>query len=250
MPVRNIIHIDEEKCDGCGLCVPSCAEGAIQIVNGKAKLVNEVYCDGLGACLGECPQDAIRMEQRRAPEFDPHAVEAHLAALSAKQAPAPPKPLFSSPHPAGCPGSMSQVLQPTANPCAAPAATAQPPSRLGNWPLQLHLVPVQAPFYENADLLIAADCAPFAYAGFHDEFIKGKTVMIGCPKLDDAGAYVEKLTQIFAGNSIRSVEIAFMEVPCCFGLVRLVQEAVAGSGKSIPVNLAKLGIRGGIAQRG
>ncbi len=250
MPLRKIIHIDEEKCDGCGLCVPACAEGAIQIVQGKARLVNEVYCDGLGACLGECPQGAIRMEERHAADFDMRAVEAHLAALSRDENRSAPFQVRSDHQvPSGCPGSISRSFRPESAVQAEAQGGAEQISRLGNWPLQLHLVPLQAPFYENADLLIAADCAPFAFAGFHEEFIAGKIVMIGCPKLDDLSAYMGKLTQVFASNNIRSVEVAFMEVPCCFGLVQLVQEAVARSGKDIPVALARLGIRGEITQR-
>ncbi len=250
MPLRKIIHIDEEKCDGCGLCVPACAEGAIQIVQGKARLVNEVYCDGLGACLGECPQGAIRMEERDAADFDMRAVEAHLAAISGNEkGSAPPQVRSHDQVPSGCPGSMSRSFRPQAAVRPEDHAGAEQISRLGNWPLQLHLVPIQAPFYENADLLIAADCAPFAFAGFHEEFIAGKVVMIGCPKLDDLSVYIGKLTQVFASNNIRSIDVAFMEVPCCFGLVQLVQEAVARSGKDIPIALARLGIRGEIVQR-
>jgi len=251
MPVRKIVKIDEEKCDGCGQCVPSCAEGAIRIIDGKAKLISDSFCDGLGACLGECPQDAIHVEERDAAEFDEQAVASHLAATMAKEevlkAPEPAHHPVS-PH-AGCPGSHAQFLHPgtgtepvrgLANIGAAPIA------QLRNWPVQLHLAPVQAPYFEGADLLIAADCAPFAYADFHGRFISGKTLLIGCPKLDETKVYVEKLGQIFSLNGIKSIEIAFMEVPCCFGLVGLVKEALAASGKNIPIKLAKLGLKGTI----
>jgi ferredoxin len=247
MTVRKVIRIDEEKCDGCGQCATACAEGAIRIIEGKARLVSETYCDGLGACLGECPQGAITLEERQAEDFDPAAVEAHLARKHGPEktrlSPLGPVPAH---HFAGCPGSASRSIE---RPAQAPSASrpdrtdAQTP-QLSNWPVQLHLVPVQAPFYDGADLLVAADCAPFAYADFHNRFIAGKKLIIGCPKLDDVSAYAEKLRRIFSLNDIRSVEVVFMEVPCCFGLVRLVQEALALSGKDIPLSLVKIGIQG------
>ncbi|MFH1572452.1 MAG: 4Fe-4S binding protein [Acidobacteriota bacterium] len=245
MPVRKVITVDEEKCDGCGQCVPSCAEGAIQVIDGKARLVSETYCDGLGACLGDCPQGAILLEERQADDFDPAAVEAHLARL--KQTPETPvHPLRGNHGHSGCPGSLSQTIirdrEAEQSPRPAPAAGLR--AHLSNWPVQLHLVPVQAPYFAGADLLIAADCAPFAFADFHSQFLAGKKLIIGCPKLDDTSAYLDKLVQIFSLNDIRSVEVAFMEVPCCFGLVSLVQQAVSAAGKRIPVSLSKLGIRG------
>jgi len=253
MPVRKVIRIDEEKCDGCGQCVPSCAEGAIQVIDGKARLVSETYCDGLGACLGECPQDAIRMEERNADEFDPDAVAVHLSRLKAagtgQGSGGHPLPVAHPPH--ACPGSLSQALAGNAAAAEFPggASAAAPIPRLSNWPVQLHLAPVQAPYFDGADLLIAADCAPFAFADFHSRFIAGKRLLIGCPKLDDTSAYFEKLAQICSLNSVRSIEIAYMEVPCCFGLVTLVRQAAAASGREIPVSMVKLGIRGEILQR-
>ena len=278
MAKRNIIRIDENKCDGCGLCVPSCAEGAIQVIDGKARLVSEIYCDGLGACLGECPQNAITIEERDAAEFDESAVEKHLASIGRNpqaHAPAPaPKPApapapaacpSTRPHPAGlerllgtaglagqahghgggCPGSAARMLEPrpAAAPAGGPAAEA-PASQLGNWPVQLMLLPPRAPYFQGAELLIAADCVPFAFADFHRRFVAGKTVAIGCPKLDDTQVYLDKLAQIFAANEIRSIQVAYMEVPCCFGLVHTVKEALAASGKSIPLTLTKISIRG------
>lgn len=249
MPVRKIVKIDEEKCDGCGQCVTSCAEGAIQIINGKARLVSESYCDGLGACLGECPQNAIQVEVRNAAAFDEKAVASHLAVLAKVEAPVPPKPAPppGSQH-ACCPGSRPQSLfvrnQESVE--ESPKIGSGSISRLRNWPVQLHLAPVQAPYFEGAELLIAADCAPFAFADFHDRFISGKTLLIGCPKLDETRVYIEKLSQIFSLNRIKSIEIVFMEVPCCFGLVSLVKEAVSSSRKNIPIKLAKLGLRGTI----
>jgi ferredoxin len=244
MPVRKVIRIDEGKCDGCGQCATACAEGAIQIIQGKARLVSETYCDGLGACLGECPQGAITLEERQAGDFDPGAVTVHLAALAGENQPQPAAQF------AACPGSASQAIE--RNSCAgARADRAHPgiPPHLSNWPVQLHLVPARAAFYEGADLLIAADCVPFAFADFHQQFIAGKKLLIGCPKLDDTSIYLNKLRQIFSLNNIRSIEIAIMEVPCCFGLFRLVQQALAECGKDIPLLMAKLGTHGEILQR-
>ena len=249
--VRKIITIDEDKCDGCGECVPACAEGAIQIIDGKAKLVSEVYCDGLGACLGECPMDAITMEEREAEAFDDEAVRQHLDAQKPAQPAKTPKP---APGPApmlgGCPGSAARSLarEPAASPNPMPVAGA-PASTLANWPLQLHLVPVQAPYLQGAKLMIAADCVPFAFADFHRQMLDGRTLLIGCPKLDDIEAYRQKLVEMFRVNEIESLEVAYMEVPCCFGLVQLVQTALEESGKEIPLSLIKVGLRGDIMQR-
>jgi Fe-S-cluster-containing hydrogenase component 2 len=235
--VRKIVEIDEEKCNGCGECVPSCHEGAIRIIDGKARLVSDVYCDGLGNCLGQCPVDAITIVEREAAEFDEAAVKRHLV----RQAPAA--------APSGCPGTRAQLLREAAP--TAPAATAEAgstPSQLGNWPLQLHLVPVRAPHYDGARLLIAADCVPFAYAGFHSQLLAGKTLTIGCPKLDDTDLYRHKLAQIFLQNDLESVEVAYMEVPCCYGLVQVVKQALEDSGKSLPVTLTQIGIRGDVLE--
>ncbi|MBP7867784.1 MAG: 4Fe-4S binding protein [Acidobacteria bacterium] len=256
MSTRNIIKIDEEKCDGCGLCVTACAEGAIRIVDGKAKVVGESLCDGLGACLGHCPQGALTIEQREAPDFDPVAVERHLAGEAAPAASACPSAAHARPfHPAGgitghgCPGSAARTLTRTA-PSAADLAVAPPAvSRLENWPVQLHLVPVRAEHLQGADLVIAADCAPFAYPDFHRSFLGGKTLLIGCPKLDDTGAYLDKLTRMFAGNALQSIHVVHMEVPCCFGLVRLVADAVRASGRPVPVKVTKISLGGEILEQ-
>jgi ferredoxin len=237
MPKRKIVLIDEEKCNGCGLCIPNCAEGALQIVGGKAKLISEKFCDGLGACLGHCPQDAIVITEREAAEFDEKAVELHL---HQEREPEKPKvePLFT-----GCPSSRTMHFKPQqAASHAGPAAAAT--SHLSQWPVQLKLVPVHAPYFEDADLLVAADCVPFAYANFHEDFIKGRAVVVGCPKLDDIQLYREKLTEIIKNNSIRSVTVPYMEVPCCFGLVKATEDALKASGKNLPLRKVKIGIRG------
>jgi len=235
---RKIVKIDEEKCNGCGECATACAEGAIAIIDGKARLISEAYCDGLGACLGECPQDAIAIEEREADVFDAVAVETHLHAQSTLRA-------HHAPLARGCPGSASQTLGRRGHAATAQEAT---PSELGNWPVQLHLVPTRAPYLQGAKLLISADCVPFAFSDFHSTLLAGHTLLIGCPKLDDAAFYRDKLTEILAHNDIESIDIAYMEVPCCFGLVQLVRQAVAQSGKAVPVNLTKIGIRGEIIE--
>lgn len=245
MPVRKIITIDEEKCDGCGLCVPACAEGAIRIIDGKARLVSETYCDGLGACLGECPQEAITIEERPADNFDPEAVKKHLDTNKATVSSELPMHSGQATFPA-CPGSAMHSLKPSAEPVSEKFSPFS--SRLANWPVQFNLVPPRAPYFDGADLLIAADCAPLAYPDFHRRFLDGKVALIGCPKLDDIGAYVEKLSAIFGGNDIKSIEVVFMEVPCCGGLIQLVHRARQNSGKEIPVRLTKIGIRGEIME--
>jgi Pyruvate/2-oxoacid:ferredoxin oxidoreductase delta subunit len=254
--LRKIIQIDEEKCDGCGQCATACVEGAIQIVDGKARLVSETYCDGLGACIGECPRGAITIEEREAAEFDAEAVKRHLAVCS----PEPPKGKAPSPIAAAktplplnghvCPGTFAQVLRAdrTAARSAGDPQSETSPSALGNWPVQIRLVPVQAPYFAGAHLLIAADCVPFALADFHRRLLAGKTLLIGCPKLDDAQFYRQKLAEIFRQNDIRSVEVAYMEVPCCFGLVQIIRFALADAGKPIPLILTKIGIRGTVCE--
>lgn len=244
---RKIVHIDEELCDGCGNCIDACHEQAIELVDGVATLVSDVYCDGLGDCLGECPQDAITIEEREAEAFDEEAVATRVRELEEAQQ-------GHGSHPptqfTGCPGSASQRLR-----SVVPAiqglsgrASSEPDgqSTLANWPVQLHLVPVQAPYFEGARLLIAADCVPFAHAGFHSTFLAGRTLIICCPKLDDVQLYLSKLTTILQSNDIESIEVAHMEVPCCHGLVRLVQQALNASKKDIPLSLTKVGIRGEI----
>lgn len=247
MSKRKIVLIDEQKCDGCGLCATACAEGAIRIVDGKARLISEIYCDGLGACLGECPRGAIAIEEREAVDFDPAAVERHLAGHSTSQAPHHPA---APPHFHGCPGSAVRDLRAPAADTAREPAAAGPaiPSALGNWPVQLTLVPPRAAYFDGADLLIAADCTPFALADFHARLLRGRVLLIGCPKLDDGQSYLEKLSHIFKANDIRSVEVAHMEVPCCSGLVRLVQLALQQAGKPIPATATRISIRGEVMQ--
>jgi len=248
MGTRKIVRIDEEKCNGCALCIPNCAEGALQIIDGKAKLVSDKFCDGLGACLGHCPQDAITIIEREAEGFDEKAVQTYLhkkkdAKAKAQPQPQPqPKP-DSVPFFAGCPSSRSMHFKVhELNTGTAPGAPSV--SMLSQWPVQLKLVPVNAPYFQDADLLVVADCVPFAYANFHQDFIKGRAVVVGCPKLDDVQYYREKLTEIFKTNSIKSVTVPYMEVPCCFGLVKATEDAIAASGKNIPIKKIKVGIRG------
>ena len=227
--MRKIVRIDEDKCDGCGLCVPDCAEGAIQIVDGKARLAAENLCDGLGNCLGACPNDAIVIEERPADDFDEAAVRARLAQSAAHKPDGPPR---------GCPGSMMRKLNRGTFPggVALPGAGegAVRPSCLGHWPVQLALLPVSGDIWHDADVLIAADCVGFAMPDFQDRLLAGekKTLAIACPKLDDVEPYIEKLASIFTGNAIRSLTVAHMEVPCCGGIVALTSEALRRSGRT------------------
>jgi NAD-dependent dihydropyrimidine dehydrogenase PreA subunit len=236
--IRKIVQIDQDKCNGCGLCVPSCAEGAIQIVDGKAQIAAENLCDGLGACLGDCPQDAITIIEREADVFDEAAVEKHLRE---KLAPAPAAQAAAH---SGCPGSRAMSFSPApAN--AAPSGAAQP-SQLAQWPVQLMLVPPTAPYFKDAELLITADCVPFAYADYHRDFLAGKAVVVACPKLDDSRAYTEKLTELFRSSGIKGVTVLRMEVPCCGGIVAAARQALAASGKEIPLREVTISIRGEI----
>lgn len=253
---REIVKIDEEKCNGCGLCVPACAEGAIRIVDGKAKLLAENLCDGLGACLGHCPQDAIVIERREADAFDEEAVEEHLrlvdtpdpaaadhghgGCLSAKVM------SFDRPAVGGCPSTAVKSAEAGDEPPVR--ATAPRSSELRQWPVQMHLVPPTAPFLRGADLLLAADCVPFAYADFHRDFLQGKALLIGCPKLDDGRAYLDKLTAILQHNEIRRLTVLYMEVPCCSGLFMIARQAVAASGREVPIETVRVGIQGELTQ--
>jgi len=239
---RKIINIDPEKCNGCGLCVSACAEGAIQLVDGKATLVRDDYCDGLGACLGECPQGAISMIEREAASFDATAVAAAQSKTAPRSIAHTGKP---APHAGGgCPGMAAFAFNKEQSP--APPASGTVPSALRQWPIQLHLVPVSAPYWQDADLLLAADCTAFALGGFHGELLRGRRLIIACPKLDETDSYVAKLATILRDNPIRSLTVARMEVPCCGGLVRIAQQALAESGKNIPFKTVTVSIQGNI----
>lgn len=226
---RKIIEIDEELCNGCGQCVPSCAEGALQIIDGKARLVAEVYCDGLGACLGECPTGALRIIEREAEDFDENAVEERLRDLEKEEA-GTKKVL--------CPSTVPQSLQPGTGCKKAnePVKQESNVSALSHWPVQIRLVPPDAPFLKGADLLVVADCAALAYANMHRDFMAGKAVMMGCPKFDNAQEYIQKFADIFNTAGIKSITIPVMEVPCCQGLPVIVRKGLELSGKKIPVN--------------
>lgn len=236
MPVRKIVRIDEDKCDGCGLCATACHEGAIQIVDGKAKLVSDTYCDGLGDCLGECPQDAITIEEREAEPFDVKAVETHLADLE-KEKTCEAAPAAGG----GCPGSALRKFQSTTPPIQK---GDDRPSRLGHWPVQLMLVPPGAPFLQGADILIAADCTPFATANFHEHYLAGKALLVGCPKLDDVQHYYEKLKAIFAAARPKSITVLRMEVPCCGGIANAVAKARAEAISDTDLRIVTIGVRG------
>ncbi len=223
--IRKIIHIDEEKCNGCGLCAEACHEGAIDMVDGKAKLVREHFCDGLGDCLPACPTGAITFEEREAPAYDEAAVKEAQGKKKMNE-------MKHEPHQGGCPGSRMMKFTQNAESNVS-AVTEKPLSRLGQWPCQIKLIPARAPFFDGAKLLIAADCTAYAYANLHEEFMKGKITLIGCPKLDSID-YSEKLTEIIRDNDVRSVTIVRMEVPCCGGLQRAAETALKNSGKFIP----------------
>jgi ferredoxin len=312
MVKRQIIKIDEDTCTGCGDCIPNCPEGALQIIDDKARIISDLFCDGLGACIGHCPVDAISIEEREAEEYSerkvmenvvkqgPNVIEAHLSHLhdhgqteyfnqaveylkennfavpnisgAAKEDPAPASdpvpakgPVHACPGSAvmdlrnesqgdtlacGCPSSTVMDLKTEEELCEEEVAQVAPMgvSELRQWPVQIMLVPPSAPYLQNAELLIAADCVPFAYPDFHRKFLKGKILLVGCPKLDDAEFYVKKLQQMFEMNDIKSITIAHMEVPCCFGLIKIINQAVGQSGKNIPIKGFTIGVKGDVTE--
>ncbi len=240
---RKIVEIDEEKCDGCGQCVIGCAEGALAVVDGKAKVVSDNLCDGLGACIGECPQGALQVIEREAEAFDEDAVEVHLAAHKTETQ------LETKTMPCGCPSTQIQSFTPCPSArikMRQPGEEGGQPSALSHWPVQIRLIPPHAPFLKGADLLVVADCVPVAFPGLHQEFMQGKAVMIGCPKFDDVQAYVEKFAAIFKTAGIKSITTVVMEVPCCSGLPVIVEKGLEKSGISIPFKQVVVSTRGRI----
>jgi NAD-dependent dihydropyrimidine dehydrogenase PreA subunit len=261
MVKRKIIKIDSDKCNGCGLCIPNCPEGALQIIDNKARLVSDLSCDGLGACIGHCPEGAIEIEEREAEEYDErkvmetivtqgdNTIKAHLKHLKDHKQEkylAQAKEFLKEKNieikdeeekmietPCGCPGAAVRETKKETSSDNTEIKTEN--SALEQWPVQLHLLPPTAPFFDNAHLLVAADCTPFASGEFHSKLLHGKSLAIGCPKLDDVGAYEEKLTEIFKQNNVKSVTVAIMEVPCCQGLLTTVENAIEASGKNIPL---------------
>ena len=233
MALRNIVTIDENKCNGCGLCVNACAEGAIRLINGKAKLVSEIYCDGLGACIGHCPQDAITIELQEARPFDEEATKKHLAETKKQQT-----ACFV------CPGMMTAKSRDNTK---SPSVTGVVSLQLTHWPIQLKLVSPNAHFFNNADLLLTADCVAFAVGDFHGRFLKGRSVVIGCPKLDDAAFYIDKLADILKANKIRSLTVIHMSVPCCFGLTRVANEAIKTSGQKMAFEDVTIDLQGNVS---
>jgi len=233
--LRKIVKIDEDKCNGCGACIISCAEGALQIIDGKARLISEKYCDGLGACLGKCPQDAISVVDGEAAEFDEEATRLHLQEKkSAAQ--------VEEKSPCSCPSAIVQHLEPKG--AGEAGGTAHQPSRLSHWPVQLTLVPPHAPFLQGADVLLAADCVPCAYADFHRDFLEDHALLVACPKLDDFSAHLRKLTEILRNSDIKTITVVHMEVPCCSGLVHMAKQAIRESGKDIPLKEITIGVQG------
>ncbi len=278
---RKIIKIDEKKCNGCGLCIPNCPEGALQIIDGKARLISDLFCDGLGACIGHCPEGAITIEEREAERYDEkkvikniasqgkNVIKAHLEHLKEHgqddylreaidflkekniEIPVPFCDLTARPKVeegatafSGCPGARMVDFRHREGDDTGSKPASEMESQLRQWPIQIMLVPPSAPFLKDSDLLIAADCVPFAYANFHNELLRNKVLLVGCPKLDDVKFYREKLTRVFSQNKIKSITVAHMEVPCCFGLVRLVEDAIKASKRDIPFYKVEISIKG------
>ncbi len=236
MVLRNIVKIDEEKCNGCGLCVNACAEGAIQIIDGKARLVSEIYCDGLGACLGTCPEDAITVERREAAEFDEEATKAHLAQEQQAQSEAC----------AVCVGMMAREFRKKEQ--SPQSAVAEVPSQLSHWPIQLKLLSPAAPCFADADLLLVADCVPFAMGDFHNRLLKDRSIAVGCPKLDNVEFYIEKVAAILKANKLNSLTVVHMEVPCCSGLTHVARQAIARSGAKMTFEDITIDLRGNVSK--
>ncbi len=273
---RKIIQIDEEKCNGCGLCIPNCHEGAMQLIDGKARLISDLFCDGLGACVGHCPEGAIEVIEREAEPYDEirvmesivpkgrNTILAHLDHLrdhneteflnqaihflKINNIDMGPEKTINHPHPGGCPGSRTMDFRVQA-PVAVPVAGADAPSELRQWPVQLHLLNPMAPYFRNADVLLAADCAAFAMGNFHDRFMKGKTIAIACPKLDSGKeSYIQKLTAMITDARINSLSVVMMEVPCCGGLIHMAETAKAAAGRNIPVKQVIVSLKGEVMQ--
>jgi len=242
--VRKIVEIDEELCDGCGQCVPACAEGAIEIIDGKAKIVADLLCDGLGACLGDCPMGALEIIEREADEFDEEAVHVRLEQLKAESEKQKEETL-----PCGCPSAQLQSFASACTEQVESPAAVEMKSALSQWPIQITLIPPQAPFLEEADLLVAADCAPFVFPNFQRDFIQGRVVLVGCPKLDDGGSYIAKFTEIFKIRNIKSVTVPIIEVPCCSGLPMILKKAMEDAGKSVPTEVVVLSVKGEVLGR-
>lgn len=248
--LRKIIEIDEERCDGCGQCASACAEGAIAIIDGKARLVSDVYCDGLGACIGECPQDALHIIEREAPEFDPEAVEHYLKEKQEKEEAAPKEEISLAPAmPCGCPSSNIRTFNVPSGAAARAASGEKTPSALSHWPVQIRLVPANAPFLKGAHLLVAADCTAVACPNFHRDFLPGKVVMLGCPKFDNTQEYIKKFTDIFQQAGIRSITVLDMEVPCCSALPAIVRKAMELADKQVPMEEVTIGVQGDVLRR-
>jgi Fe-S-cluster-containing hydrogenase component 2 len=239
--LRKIIEIDEERCDGCGQCVPDCAEGALKVVDGKVKVLADIYCDGLGACLEVCPTDALKIIEREADEFDEEAVDELLESMKDKEEKIPAA--VTSPGPAGL--KMETPCQ-AANKPRFDLAPEKSGSSLSHWPVQIRLVPAQAPFLQNADLLVAADCVPVAYPNFHRDLLAGRVIMMGCPKFDDANGYVQKFVEVFQKAKPKSIKLAIMEVPCCGGMRMIVKEALKQASIDIPLEEVVVSARGEI----
>jgi ferredoxin len=242
---RKIIEIDEEKCNGCGQCVDACAEGAIQLFNGKARLVADNYCDGLSACVGECPVDALKIVEREADAFDAEAAEQYVQHLKAQRS----ELKTGEASPCGCPSTKLEMFNSPCEVVNQAVSQTSNDSALTHWPVQIKLVPAFAPFLQKAHLLVASDCAPVAYPDFHKDFLKGRVVLVGCPKFDDTEAYIAKFAEIFKVADIQSVTVLIMEVPCCSKMPMIVQEGMNLAGKKIPTEVAVINSRGKIVRR-